>query len=277
MPRAEPPQHILAEKRAIHAKADRPAVWQQRRQLRPQIPQEGQPRFPVVDVPRPIFHAQHVSSLGQVRHDRVVTRHLPVMRVEPAEGPLDLQPGRDHHAVDIDRPRAHAQRRQHARDHRRVDRLQPCDGRHREPLQPPTHRARRRHHLDLAEALEQRVILDEGEMPQPPAAHEQQPHQHPHHRHRPEVTPGGHPGHGVADRRIEAGRAQVAAEQLEPGIRGQRDVGELELHISIDSGSQIGSASSHVRWPFVVEVEGWVTPPFNHNARPFSISKCHEA
>jgi hypothetical protein len=111
--------------------------------------------------------------LGQVRHDRVVTRHLPVMRVEAAKGAFDLQAGRHHDAVHINRPRPHAQGRQHARDHGRVDRLQGRDRRHRESLQPPTRGARRRHHLHFAEPLEQRIVLDEGEVPQPSATDHQ--------------------------------------------------------------------------------------------------------
>jgi hypothetical protein len=47
------------------------------------------------------------------------------------------------------------------------------------------------------------------------------------------------------------------------------------LEITIDTSPQIGFSSSHVKGPFVEEVEGWVTPPFNHNGRPFSIAKCH--
>jgi len=70
--------------------------------------------------------------------------------------------------VAASRRRPLAQRGEHARDHGCVDRLQARDGRHREPLQPATHRARRRHDLDFAEAVKQRIVLDEGEVPQPP-------------------------------------------------------------------------------------------------------------
>jgi hypothetical protein len=45
------------------------------------------------------------------------------------------------------------------------------------------------------------------------------------------------------------------------------------LEIPIDSRAQIGSASSHVRWPFVGGMKSWVAPLFNHNGRPFSITK----
>jgi hypothetical protein len=46
-------------------------------------------------------------------------------RVKPAERPLDLQPGRDHDAIDIHRDRVQAQPRNNVRDHGRVQRLQP--------------------------------------------------------------------------------------------------------------------------------------------------------
>jgi hypothetical protein len=273
-PRPEPLEHILPEKRPIHAKPDRPAARQQRPELRPQVAQKGQPRFPVVDVARAILHAEHVGRLGQVRHDRVVARHLPVMRVEAAEGAFDLQARRHDDPVHIDRPRAHAQRGEDARDHRRVDLLQAGDGRHREALQPPTHGAGRRQNLDLAEALEHRIVLEIRQMPQSPTADDQQPGHQPHHRHGAEVAPAGRPGTRRANGRIEARRAQILPEQLEPGIRGERDVREFQLQIPIDSRPQIGSASSHVRWPFGVDTEEWVAPSFNHNGRPFSISKC---
>ena len=136
--------------------------------------------------------------------------------------------------------------------------LQARDGRHRKPLQPPTDRPRRRHDLHLAEAFEQRVILDEGEVPQPSAADDQQSNQQAHHRHGPEVAPRGRPGTGVADHTIEPRGPQVAPEQLEPRIRGQRHVREFQLQIPIDSGAQISSASSHVRWPFVDGLKGLV-------------------
>ncbi len=227
-----------------------------------------------MDVARAILHAEYVGRLGQVRHDRVVARHLPVMRIEAAEGALDLQARRDHDPVHVDRPRPHAERGEHPGDHRRVDLLQAADRRHRKALQPPAHGARRRHDLHRAEALEQWVILQIREVAQPPAAHDQQADQHPHHRHHAKVAPPGRARTRRADRGIEAGRAQVLAQQLEPGIGGEGHVGKLELEIAIDSHAQIGSASSHVRWPFVVAIEDWVVPLFNHNGRPFSIPNC---
>ena len=103
------------------------------------------------------------------------------MRVEPAEGPLDLQPG-DHHAV---RSSTCAQLASTRATLATVVIVNPCSHRLTVRAVGTTWTSPKR----------QRVILDEGEMPQPPAAHEQQPHA----PHRPEVTPG-HPGHGVADR-----------------------------------------------------------------------------
>ena len=251
-----------------------PARRPERRQLGPQGAQKRQPGFAVVDIPGPILHAQDVGGLGQVRQDRVVAGHLAVMRVEPAEGPLDLQPGRDHHAVHIDRPGAQAQRPHHAGDHRRVDLLQPVDRGHGEGLQPATHRARRRQDLHLTEAPDQRIIVEEGEVPQPPAAHHEQPDHQAHHRRRAEVAPAAGAGERLTNHGVEAGRAQVAAEQLQPGIRGECDIGELQGQIAIDTRGQIGSSSSHGRWPFVVGRTGWITPPFNHNGRPFSMTNC---
>jgi hypothetical protein len=56
-----------------------------------------------MDVARPILDAQDMRRFRQVRHNRVVARHLPVMRIGPPARPLDLQAGRDDRAIDIDR------------------------------------------------------------------------------------------------------------------------------------------------------------------------------
>ena len=72
----QPPQHILAEKRPIHAKPQPGPARAQPDQRRPQGPQERQARLPIVDVARPILDPQDVGRLGQVRHDRVVAGHL---------------------------------------------------------------------------------------------------------------------------------------------------------------------------------------------------------
>jgi hypothetical protein len=126
--------------------------------------------------------------------------------------------------------------------------------------------------LDFAEALKQRIVLHEGEMPQPSAPDDQQPNQQADHRDGPEVSPAGRPGTRGTNRGVEARRAQVQPKQLQAGIRRERDVGKFQLKIPMDSRAQIGSASSHVRWPFVVATEEWVAPSFNHNGRPFSMA-----
>jgi hypothetical protein len=180
-----------------------------------------------------------MRRLGQVRHDRVITRHLPVMRIKAPEGSLDLEARRDHDAVHVNRPRAHTQRGEHARDHGRIDRLQGRDRRHRESLQPPTDGARRRQDLHFAEAAKQRIVLHEGEMPQPPAPDDQQPDHQADHRDGAEVAPARRPGPCGTDRRVEARRAQVLPEQLQTGIGRQRHVREFQLEIPIDSRAQI--------------------------------------
>ena len=114
--RLPPAQHILVEKRPIHAKAPPGTPGAEGRELRPQLPQKRQPRLPIVDVPRPILDSQDVRGLGQVRHDRVVAGHLPLVRVEAAKRPLDLQPRRDDHPIDIDRPRAQPESRHQLAD-----------------------------------------------------------------------------------------------------------------------------------------------------------------
>ena len=185
----QPPQHILAEKRPIHAEPQPGPARAQPRQLRPQGAQKRQPRLPIVDVARPVLDPQDVRGLGQVRHDRVVAGDLALVRVVATSRPLHLQPRRHHHAVDIDRPGAQPQARQQGAHHGRVERLQPSDGPHREVPQPPTQRARGGDDAHAAEPLEDRVVRDVGHMAQAPAADDDQPDQHPDHRDHPEVAP----------------------------------------------------------------------------------------
>ena len=44
----------------------------------------------------------------------------------------------------------------------------------------------------------------------------------------------------------------------------------FQRQIPIDTRCQISFSSSHVQWPFVCGRRVGVTPPFNHNGRPFS-------
>jgi hypothetical protein len=257
----------------IHAKAYPAATPRRRDQLGPQLSQKRQARFAIVHVAGPILHAEDVGGFGDVRQDRVVTRHLPVMRVEAAEGAFHLQPGRDHHAVHIDRDRPQPERRQPPRDHAGVQILQSTDGRHRERFQPATDRAGRWQALEPREAAEHGIVGDIGDMPQATPADHEQADQQSHHRHDAVVTPSGVPAKHLAHQGIEACPSEIAAEQLEACVRRQCDVAELQRQITIDTRRQIEFPLSHGQRPFVVDVEGWVAPPFNHNGGPFSISK----
>jgi hypothetical protein len=77
-----------------------------------------------------------------------------------------------------------------------------------------------------------------------PADH-QQPEQHPRHRGEADVAADRRPAEGRPDHRVEVDATQVLGEQLQPGIRGQVHVPEVERQIAIDSGLQIGSSLSH--------------------------------
>jgi len=79
------------------------------------------------------------------------------------------------------------------------------------------------------------------------------------------------PGKGCPDQITEADAPQIPIEQLQPRVRGELRLGELESQIPIDTSMQIGVSSSHCRWPFV---RGWRFGwhlTFNHNERPFSM------
>ena len=228
-----------------------------------------------MDVARPILDPQDVGRLGQVRHDRVVAGHLPLVRVVAPRRPFDLQPRRHDDAVHIDRPGAQPQRGQQLAHDGRVEGLEAGDRPHREVPQPPTQRPRGGHDAHVAEPLEDRVVGDGGQMPQAPAANDHQPDEHPHHHHHPEVAPARQVGKRLAHQLIEATGAQVALQEFQPGVRREANVIELQRQIPIDTGMQIGFSSSHGQWPFMCGRRRWVAPPFNHTGRPFSIPKRH--
>src|SRR4029077_8456159 len=93
---------LTPEKGPIHTEFAGVARAESRPQLREQVPEESQRRLAIVDVARSILHPQDLPALRLVGGDRVVARHLAAMRVETPLRPLDLQPGRDHGAVDVD-------------------------------------------------------------------------------------------------------------------------------------------------------------------------------
>ena len=172
------------------------------------------------------------------------------MRVEAAKGAFDLQPPRHHDAIDIDRHRAESQRGQHPRDDARVEILQPPDRRHREVLQPATDGPGRRQVANSGEAAEQWIIRDIRDMPQAATAHDQQPEQQSHHRHEAVVAAGRGAAKHLAHQRVETRLAEIASEQLEPGVRGQRHVTERQRKIAIDTRRQIEFPLSHCQRPF---------------------------
>lgn len=137
----QPAQRVLTEERAVHAKTDLSALADQRRDLGPHFPRKRQPSLSVMHIARAVLHPEQMRRLSHMRRDRVVAGNLALMRIEAAEGTRDLQTGRDHYAIDVDRQRAQAQPRQHVRDHRGIKRLQPPDGLHGELRQPATYGA----------------------------------------------------------------------------------------------------------------------------------------
>ena len=131
--------HVTAAKGAIHAEFATVAGAERRGELGQQLPQKAPRRFAVVDVARPILHAQHLAALRLVRRDRIVARHFAVMRIEAALRPLHARSGRHHRAVDVDGESPRARGADRPRDDRRIERMQP---RQVSPAQRPATSAR---------------------------------------------------------------------------------------------------------------------------------------
>ena len=202
-------------------------------------------------IARAVLHSQHVRGLRQVRHNRVVARYLPLVRVVPAECPLYSQPRRNHHTIDIHRHRAQAQAGDDMRDHSGIERLQPFDRLHRESREPPTHGASRRKHLHPTKAQEDGIVRHIADVVQASTADHEQPDQQAHHRDYAEVAAQARALERSPDPIIETHRAQIPIKQLHSGIRRQLDIAELQRKISLDTSPQIGFSYPHYQWPFV--------------------------
>jgi hypothetical protein len=135
------------------------------------------------------------------------------------------------------------------------------DRRHRESVQPPTHGACRRHDLHLAEPLEQRVVLDEGEMPQASAPNQEQPDHQAHHRHGADVAPALKPVVRKYCPNNSRPAYEVSATSANSSWRSPLTRARKSVWLRLTSGG-----------PFGVATEEWVAPSFTHNERPFSIA-----
>ncbi len=264
---------------SIHAKADLHGARGEAQQLSPQLAQESERSLPIMHVTGAVLHPQHMSGLGQMRHDRVVARHLAVVGVVAAPGTLDLKTGRDDHPIHIHRHRTQLKRGQQLSDDRRVERLQPLHGLHRELPEPAAHGACGGQHSQAAEPWHQGIVGHVADVLQASPAHYEQPDEQPEHRSNAKVPAEAASLEAPTDHSVEVHPAQISLQQLKPGVGGQLHFAEFHSKISVDTGMQFGVSSSHFRWPFVCGRKfGWhllstTTKGHFQSATPFSAEK----
>ena len=127
-----------------------------------------------------------------------------------------MQPGRNHHAVDIHRHRVQTQAWDDLLNHCGIQRLQPFDRLHRESREPPTHATRRRQHLQPTKPQEHGVVSHIANVVQAAATDNQQPDQQAYHRDDPEVALQKRASERRPDPIMETARPQIPVEHSSP-------------------------------------------------------------
>src|SRR5881396_3877449 len=90
--RPEPGHDFRPEKRAVEPHLDFELPAQKALDLSKQIAQEGQRGLAIVDVAGAVPYPHQVPGLSEIGRDRVVARHLPMMRVVPRKARSTVSP-----------------------------------------------------------------------------------------------------------------------------------------------------------------------------------------
>ena len=196
-------EYLLFEVVAVHATTKMVARAQGLLDLAEERPQKGYGGLAVVYIPRPIVQPQEMTAFGQKSRDRIVAGHLAMMRIVAPGRTADLGAGAQHRAVDVDGQRTGVQTGAHDPGHLlRIELPQRLHCRCAETPEPPTHAASAGKMLETTKTLEQAITPDKLQMMQAPAAHDQQPQDHPAQGHHAEVASVDHgtqmpaaPGH----------------------------------------------------------------------------------
>ena len=245
--------------------------------LSEEVSQERDGGLAIVDVTGSILHSQDLTGLGEIGGDGIVALNLAVMRVEAPEGSLNGKPRGDDRSIDINGKCAKRERFDRPCDDLSVDRLETSDRGAREVSEPAAQSTQTRQVGKATETLEEEIAAKEVEVAQAASANDQESHNDADHRDRAVVAAGQGSLEMAAYQTVEANRAQVANEKLEPGVGTQARFGELDTKIALDGSTQRGFSISHSKWPFVCGFEVVLTTTSSHNGRPFCKYESHEA
>jgi hypothetical protein len=225
-----------------------------------------------MNVARPVLRAQHLPTLRLVGGDRAIAGHFAVVRIEAAAGPGDAQPGGNHRAIHIDGQAAQPQQSHDRGDQFLVQAVQRGEVPPAKFSQPAAEAARGRHAPQPTEPLDQRIVSEVADMPQPAPADDQQGEDQSDHLADAEIGVGHSPDHMPAKRRAQSQSAKVPPHKLQSRIRRQLGVGEPQAQLALDPAPQIRFPVPHWEWPFVAGSFGCVVQRNYHNDGPFSLS-----
>src|SRR5215467_6131298 len=238
-------QHVPLEEGGVHAELQRKAPAEGSPQAVDNLAEKPRGLLGVVHIARPVLHAQDVARLGEVGQQRVVAGIFPMMRIEPAEGPAHGGPCADHRAIEVDRQPGQGQPLDGVDDEGMIKLDEWGQGRLRELAQPVADRARCGDPGQPAEARDERIAGDIAQVLQPAGAHVEQ-----------RQDEQGQAAAPVVPSRVRTGGAQpawhlvlpqIAAEQLQPAVRGQFLLDKLDVQLPLDQSAQARYAQSHQR------------------------------
>ena len=150
-----------------------------------------------------------------------------------------------------------------------VERFQRRFGAHREAFEPAADTAVGGQVFQTAKPLQQRISLQEAQMSQSTATHQQQTEEHPTQTYHAEITARNDGRQVPTQLTVPSDAAPIPDQQLQTGIRSEAFGGEFDGQIVVDARPQIRFLSSHSTWPFVFGEKGVSPLPNNRNERPF--------
>ena len=129
-----------------------------------------------------------MTAFGRKGRDRIVAGHFAIMRIVAPGRPTDLGARAQHRAIDVDGQRTGVQIVSHDPGHHlRMELPQRLHVRCAKTLERATHATVAGKMLEATKRLEQAITLHKLQMMQTPAAHYQQPQDHPAQGHDSEV------------------------------------------------------------------------------------------
>ena len=245
------PENRLGKERTVHAEVQPIAGTERLDDLPEDVPEESDRRFSIMDIPRTILNTEKVARLSQVGGDRIVTRHLPMVRVVSAEGTFHRQSRREYRTIHIAGERTNRQGKNDSGDDFRIQATESFHVGFRESLQPATDRLATRKLGQRTKPANEGIAAKEIYMSKSSSSHEKESQKKPNHRYHVEIPRQGWARKMPSKGPVQLNFPEITVDQLKSGVGSQASFREFDSQFSIDSASQIGFSLSHRLWPFV--------------------------